>query len=85
MGKNHVTRSKVKVTVYTYSYSLCIGLNETYSCPAHNFVVGPVPGMVRYRDLVFNPFVWSHQGAISLKALGGALVSYRHISFLVQL
>ena len=55
------------------TYSLCIGLNETYSCPAHNFVVGPALGMVRYKDLVFHPFVRSHQGAILLKALGGGI------------
>ena len=48
-----------------------IDLNETYSCPAHNFVVGPAPGMVRYRDLVFHTCVRSHQGAFLLKALGG--------------
>ena len=40
---------------------------------AHNFVVGPTSGMVRYKDLVFHPFVWSHQGAILLKALGGGI------------
>ena len=50
--KNHVATSKVKFTVRTYS--LCIGLNETYSCPAHNFVVGPASGMVRYKDMVFH-------------------------------
>ena len=55
---NHVATSKVKVTVRTYN--LCIGLNETYLCPAHNFVVGPASGMVRYKDLGFHPFVWSH-------------------------
>ena len=63
--------SKVKFTVRTYS--LCIDLNETYSCPAHNFVVGPASGMVRYKDLVFHPFVRSHQGAILLKALSGGI------------
>ena len=42
--KNHVAMSKVKFTVRTYS--LCIGLNETYLCPAHNFVVGHASGMV---------------------------------------
>ena len=62
--KNHVATSKVKFTVRTYS--LCIGLNETYLCPAHNFVVGPVLGMMRYKDLVFHPFVRSHQSAILL-------------------
>ena len=67
--KNHVATSNVKFTVRTYS--VCIGLNETYLCPAHNFVVGPTSGMVGYKDLVFHPFVWSHQGAILLKALGG--------------
>ena len=65
------TTSKVKFTVRTYS--LCTGLNETYSCPAHNFVVGPDSGMVRYKVLVFHPFVRSHQGAILLKALGGGI------------
>ena len=79
--KNRVATSKVKFPVRTYS--LCIGLNKTYSCPAHNFVVVPAPGMMRYRDPVFYPFVRSHQGAILLKALGGASVSYGHISFLV--
>ena len=68
--KNHVARSKVKVTVRTYS--LCIGLNETYSCPAHSFVVGPGSGMVRYKDLVFH----SHQGSILLKALGGGISAF---------
>ena len=43
---NHVATSKVKFTVRTYS--LCIGLNETYSCRAHNFVVAPAPGMGSY-------------------------------------
>ena len=71
----------VKGQVHTYS--LCIGLNETYSCPTHNFVVGPASGMVRYRDLVFHPFVRSHQGTFLLKALGGASVPYGHISYLV--
>ena len=45
-------------------------LNETYECPANDFVAGPASGMVRYRDLVFHPFVRSHQGAVLLKALG---------------
>ena len=49
--KNHVATSNVIITVRTYS--LFIGLNETYLCPAHNFVVGPASGMVRYKDLVF--------------------------------
>ena len=71
MRKNHDAISKVKFTVHTYS--LCIGLNETYSCPAHNFVVGPTTGTVQYRDLVFHPFVPSHQGSILLKALGGGI------------
>ena len=53
--KNYVATSNVKFTVRTYS--LCIGLNETYSCPADNFVVGAAPGMVRYRDLVLHPFL----------------------------
>ena len=75
--KNHETMSKVKFTVHTYS--LCIGLNETYSCPAHNFVVGPVSGMVRYKDLAFYPFVWSYQGAVLLKVLGwGISVLWTH-------
>ena len=77
--KNHVATSKVKFTVRTYS--LCIGLNETYSYPAHDFVVGPAPGMVRYRDLVFKPFLRSHQGAILLKSLGGGIsVLWTHFS-----
>ena len=62
--KNQVAMSKVKFTVHTYS--LCIGLNETYLCPAGNSVVGPASGMVRYKDLVFHPFVRSHQGAVLL-------------------
>ena len=49
--KNHVATSKVRFTVCTYS--LCTGLNETYLCLAHNFVVGPASGMARYKDLVF--------------------------------
>ena len=53
------------------TYSLCLGLNETYSCPAHDFVVGPASGMVQYRDLVFHPFARSHQGIILPKAPGG--------------
>ena len=69
--KNHVATSKVSFTVRTYS--LCIGLNETYLCPAHNFVVGPASGMMRYKDLVFHTIVRSHQGAISLSALGGGI------------
>ena len=69
--KNRVGASKVKFSVLTYS--LCIGLNETISCPAHDFVAGPAAGMVRYRYLVFHPFVRSHQGAILLKALGGGI------------
>ena len=72
---------KVKFTVRTYS--LCIGLNETNSCLAHNFVVVLASGMARYRDLVFQSFIRSNQGAFLLKALGGASVSYGHISFLV--
>ena len=47
--------SRVKFTVRTLS--LRIGLNETYLCPAHNFVVGPASGMVQYKDLVFHLFV----------------------------
>ena len=69
--KNHLATSKVKFTVCIYS--LCIGLNETYLCVAHNLVVGPAPGTVQYRDLVFHPFIWSHQGAILLKVLGGGI------------
>ena len=69
--KNHVATSKVKLTVRTYS--LCVCLNETYMCRAHNFVVGPASGLVRYKDLVFHPFVRSHQGAIFLKAIGGSI------------
>ena len=69
--KNHVATSKVKFTVHTYS--LCIGLNETYSCLAHNFVVGPASGMVWYKDLVFHLFWLSHQGTMLLKALGGGI------------
>ena len=83
--KNRVAMSKVKFTVRTYS--LCRGLNETYSCLAHNFVVGPAPGMVPYRDLVFHPFVWPHQGTILLKALGGGisiLYTYFFSSFLFR-
>ena len=37
--KNHVATSKIKFKVRTYS--LCIGLHETYSYLTHNFVVGP--------------------------------------------
>ena len=69
--KNHVATSKIKFTVCTYS--LCIGVNETYSCPAHNFVVRPASGKVRYRDLVFHQIIRSHEGAILLKALGGGI------------
>ena len=69
--KNHISTSQVRFTVCTYS--LCIGLNETYSYSVHNFVVGPASGMVLYRDLVFHPFVRSHQGAIFLKAPGGGI------------
>ena len=63
--------SKVKFTLRTYS--LCRGLNETFLCPANNFVVGPASGTVLYKDLVFYPFVRSHQGASLLKALGGGI------------
>ena len=56
-----------------HTYSLCIGLNETYLCPAHDFVAGPASGMVWYKDLVFHPFVLSHQAAVLLKALGGGI------------
>ena len=75
--------SKVKFTVPTYH--LCIGFSEICSCPAHNFVVTPASGMVRYRNPVFHPSVrMSHQGAILLKSLkAGASVSYGHISVLV--
>ena len=80
--KNHVATLKAKFTVSTYSS--CIGLNETYLCPANNFVVGPASGMVRYRDRVFHPFVRSHQGVILLKALGGGIsVLWTHL-FLVE-
>ena len=79
--KRHVTTSKVKFTVRTYS--LCIGLNEAYSFSAHNFVVGPTSGMVRYKDLVFHPFVRSNQGAILLKTLGGGICVLWTHSFLV--
>ena len=48
--KNHGAMSMVRFTICTYSG---IGVNETYLCPAHNFVVGPASGMVRYKDLVF--------------------------------
>ena len=44
MCKNHVARSKVKVTVPTYN--LCIGFSETCSCRAHYFVVMHASGMV---------------------------------------
>ena len=75
--KNHVATSEVKFTVRTYS--LCIGLIETYLCLAHNFVVGPALGIVRYKDLVFHPFVRSHQGTVLLKALsGGISVRWTH-------
>ena len=67
--KNHAATSKAKFTVHTYS--LCIGFNETYLYLAHKFVVGPASGMVRYRNLVFHPFVRSHQCAVLRKALGG--------------
>ena len=36
-NKNHVARSKVKVTVRTYT--LCIDFSEICSCPTHNFVM----------------------------------------------
>ena len=78
--KNHVATSKAKFTVRTYS--LCTGLNETYLFPAHNFVVGPASGMVRYTNQVFYPFVRSHQGAILLKALsGGISVLWTHFFY----
>ena len=76
--KNQVATSKIKFTVRTYS--LCISLNESYLCRAHYFVVGPASGMVQYRDLVFHPFVRSHQGAILLKALGRVIsVPWTHL------
>ena len=53
--KNHVATSKS-------SSQFALTVYETYLCPAHNFVVGPASGMVQYRDLVFHPFVGSHQG-----------------------
>ena len=37
MNKNHVARSKVKVTVCTYT--LCIDFSEICLCPTHNFVM----------------------------------------------
>ena len=36
-NKNHVPRSKVKVTVHTYT--LCTDFSETCSCQTHNFVM----------------------------------------------
>ena len=63
--KGHVATLKVKFTVCTYS--LCIGLHQNDSCSAHYFVVGPSLGMVRFKGLVFYPFVRFHQGAILLK------------------
>ena len=75
--KNHVAMSKVKFTLHTYSF--CIGLNETNSCLAHNFVVEPELGMVLYRELFVCPFVQSHRDAILLKALGrGSSVLWTH-------
>ena len=53
--KNPVATIKVKFTVTTYS--LCIGFSETCPCPAHDFVVAPASGMVRYRDPVSHSFV----------------------------
>ena len=35
--KNHVARSRVKVTVY--SLTLSIGFSDTCSCPTYNFVM----------------------------------------------
>ena len=69
--KNHVAMSNFKFTVCTYN--LCIGLNEFYFYPAHNFALGPASGMMQYRVLVFHSFVWSHQGAVLFKALGGGI------------
>ena len=66
--KNEVATSKVKFTACTYS--LCIGLNESYLCWAHYFVVGPASWMVQYKDLVFHPFVRSHQLVGWLVVLG---------------
>ena len=77
--KNHVVTSKIKSTAHTYRF--CIGLSKicsSSSCPAHNFVVGPASGMVRYRDLAFHPFV----GPIKALSYSRASVSYGHISFL---
>ena len=55
-------------------------MNETYSSPAHYFVVGPASGLVQYKDLVLHPFVRSHHGAIFLKELGGGIrVLWTHI------
>ena len=79
--KNHVATPKVKFTVRTYS--LCISLKEAYLCPAHNFVVGPASGMVRYKDLVFHPFVGPIKVLSYSRHWAGASVSYGHISFLV--
>ena len=56
--KNEVVTSKIKFTVR--AYTLCIGLNESYLCWAHYFVVGPASEMMQYRDLVFHLFVRSH-------------------------
>ena len=67
-SKNQVATSIVKFT--NRNYSPCIGLNEIYLCPAHSFVAS---GMVQYRDLIFHPFVRSHQGPVLLKALGGGI------------
>ena len=65
-------------------YVICIGLNESYSCLVHDFVVGPDPGMMQYRDVGFHSFVGSHQGTILLKALGGGIsVPWTHF-FLFQ-
>ena len=77
LWKNNLATSKINFTVSTYS--LCTGLNETYLCPAHNFIVGPALGMVQYRDLVFHPFIRSYQGTVLLNDFAGASVSYGHI------
>ena len=81
VSKNHVATSKVKFTVRTYS--LCIGLNETYSCPAHNLLLGLPQGW-------YDIGIWfSIRSYGPIKALSysrhqaGASVSCGHISFLV--
>ena len=60
--KNHVATSKVKFTVCTYS--LCLGLNDSYSCPAQSFVVGPSSGIVQGSDL-FSIYLYGPIKALS--------------------